>query len=371
MGSAINTLAFPAPHLGKAFYQDELLRRPDLVFLKTDEDESIPACHVRAQRSSFGFLSTPPATILYSHGNAEDIGLHLDYIDALAEYTGADVFSYEYVGYSLSRLAGQTPSEAGCIRSIDAAWRYLVDEQKIHPRRIVIFGRSIGSGPSVDLASRSQVQDTEFSPLDAAGVILQSPLESGACVVLGGTAATLGYYLDIFRNYEKIGNIKAPVAIMHGTDDEVVPFSNGQAGPAPETKARSKQPREFRVSIFNMLELDRCTRHGLAELGELCHRPPQISVQSWPAQLPRMWSSCWRRRIALHAAHSPSRVVRPWLWAALVWSPWASWHVVAPADCAASRVHSSCWKPTPTIAMRLPLTTAVPRGWLEVRGPSS
>ena len=63
-----------------------------------------------------------------------------------------------------------------------------------------------------------------------------------------------GYYLDIFRNYEKIANIKAPatsllnwlrneccgrrrkrrheeteVAIMHGTDDEVVPFSNGEA----------------------------------------------------------------------------------------------------------------------------------------------
>ncbi|CAE7216421.1 Abhd17a [Symbiodinium microadriaticum] len=228
MGSAINAVAFPAPHLGKAFYQDELLRRRDLVFLKTDQDESIPACHVRAQRKH-SFLSTPPVTILYSHGNAEDVGLHLDYIDALAEYTGADVFSYEYVGYSLSRLDGDTPSEAGCIRSIDAAWRYLVDEQKIHPRRIVIFGRSIGSGPSVDLASRAEVEGTEFSPLDAAGVILQSPLESGAYVVLGGTAATLGYYLDIFRNYEKIGNIKAKVAIMHGTDDEVVPFSNGEA----------------------------------------------------------------------------------------------------------------------------------------------
>ncbi|OLP85355.1 Alpha/beta hydrolase domain-containing protein 17A [Symbiodinium microadriaticum] len=254
MGSAINAVAFPAPHLGKAFYQDELLRRRDLVFLKTDQDESIPACHVRAQRKH-SFLSTPPVTILYSHGNAEDVGLHLDYIDALAEYTGADVFSYEYVGYSLSRLDGDTPSEAGCIRSIDAAWRYLVDEQKIHPRRIVIFGRSIGSGPSVDLASRAEVEGTEFSPLDAAGVILQSPLESGAYVVLGGTAATLGYYLDIFRNYEKIGNIKAKatsllnglcnefcgrrpkwrheqteVAIMHGTDDEVVPFSNGEEG---------------------------------------------------------------------------------------------------------------------------------------------
>ncbi|CAJ1333113.1 unnamed protein product [Effrenium voratum] len=228
MGSAINTVAFPAPVLDKRFYQDELLRRRDLVWLKTQQDEKIPCCYVRAQRSS-SFLSSPNLTILYSHGNAEDLGLHLDYIDALAHFTGCDVLSYEYVGYSLSRLEGDTASEAACLRSIDAAWRYLVDDQKILPKRIVIFGRSIGSGPSVDLASRATVEGSAHSPLDAAGVILQSPLESGARAVLGNTVSIIGYYLDIFRNYEKISNIRAPVAIMHGTEDEVVPVKNGEA----------------------------------------------------------------------------------------------------------------------------------------------
>jgi len=41
--------------------------------------------------------------------------------------------------------------------------------------------------------------------------------------------AWLGYSLDIFRNYEKIDKITAPVAIMHGTRDEVVPCANGEA----------------------------------------------------------------------------------------------------------------------------------------------
>lgn len=234
MGSAINVVAFPAPELDRAFYEEELLTRRDLVWLTTTDGERIPACHVRKleyqrAKSSDSFLSTPRLTILYSHGNAEDLALHLDYIDALVHFTGSDVLSYEYVGYSVSRLEGAQASEPGCIRSIDAAWRYLVDEQRIPPKRIVIFGRSIGSGPSVDLASRSEVENCTASPLDVAGVLLQSPLESGARAVLGHVTSVLGYYLDIFKNYEKISKISAPVAIMHGTSDEVVPVSNGKA----------------------------------------------------------------------------------------------------------------------------------------------
>ncbi len=62
--------------------------------------------------------------------------------------------------------------------------RSCTDQLKIPPKELVIFGRSIGSGPSVDLASR-EVEGSEFSPLDVAGVLLQSPVESGARVVFG------------------------------------------------------------------------------------------------------------------------------------------------------------------------------------------
>merc|ERR1719226_379484 len=104
-------------------------------------------------------MNSPRMTLLYSHGNAEDLALHLDYIDALATATGADVLSYEYVGYSLTRFEDPPlePSEAGCIRSIEAAWRYCCDQLRIPPKRLVIYGRSIGTGPSVDLASREKV----------------------------------------------------------------------------------------------------------------------------------------------------------------------------------------------------------------------
>lgn len=228
MGGVINVVAFPAPQLPMEFYERELLRgRSDLRWMMTSKNERIPACYVQARPNDF--FGSPRMTFLYSHGNAEDLALHLDYIDALAAFTGADVFSYEYVGYSTSRHEGHDASEEGCIRSIDAAWRYCVEELKLHPKRMVLFGRSIGSGPTVDLASREIVEGTDASPMAAAGVLLQSPLESGARAVLGPVTSFVGYPLDIFRNYEKVGSIPVPVAIMHGTCDEVVPCDNGRA----------------------------------------------------------------------------------------------------------------------------------------------
>jgi len=227
MGGMINAVAFPAPQLPRHYYQ-ELEHRQDLHWLTTARNERIPACYVQA-RPSQEHGSSNRITLLYSHGNAEDLGLHLDYIDALARHTGADVFSYEYVGYSLSRFDGKKPSETACLRSADAAWKYCVNDLKIPGKRIIIFGRSIGSGPAVDLASREHVKGANVSPLDAGGVLLQSPIESGARAVFGPMVSRVGYALDIFRNYDKVGKIRAPVAIMHGTEDEVVPVANGKA----------------------------------------------------------------------------------------------------------------------------------------------
>jgi len=225
MGNLINTLAFPRPMYDRNFYEHTLLRRSDLVWLTTSKGERVPACHVRCRR---GAAAAARKTLLYSHGNAEDIGLHLAYIDLLARELDVDVFSYEYVGYSLGRFEDppQDPSEEGCTRSVDAAWRYCTDQLKIPPKDIVIFGRSIGSGPSVDLASR-EVEGSQFSPLDVAGVLLQSPIESGGRVAFGKAVSFMAYGLDIFRNYEKIDKIRAPCAIMHGTADEVVNVRNG------------------------------------------------------------------------------------------------------------------------------------------------
>jgi len=82
----------------------------------------------------------------------------------------------------------------------------------------------------VDLASRQTVEKCDASPQNVGGVLLQSPLESGARVVAGPNTSFFGYILglDIFTNYAKVDKIAAPVAIIHGTEDEVVPVENGR-----------------------------------------------------------------------------------------------------------------------------------------------
>jgi fermentation-respiration switch protein FrsA (DUF1100 family) len=78
---------------------------------------------------------------------------------------------------------------------------------------------------------------TKKSP--PAGVVLQSPLESGGRCILGETASFVLYYLDIFRSYEKIDKLAPiPVLIMHGLRDQVVPAANGKALFESLTKAQ-------------------------------------------------------------------------------------------------------------------------------------
>merc|ERR1712167_124532 len=63
---------------------------------------------------------------------------------------------------------------------------------------------------------------------DLGGLVLQSPLESGARALLNSVIGTIGYPLDPFKSYEKIDKVEAPTCIVNGTDDSVVPCSNGR-----------------------------------------------------------------------------------------------------------------------------------------------
>src|SRR5438552_3124954 len=111
-------------------------------------------------------LAKPDATytILFSHGNAKDIGHDQALLERIRA-AGFAVFAYDYQGYGTSE---GRPSERRAYDDEDAAYRFLVETMHIQPNRIIAFGRSLGSGPAADLASRRPV----------AGLILESAFTS-------------------------------------------------------------------------------------------------------------------------------------------------------------------------------------------------
>ncbi|XP_067109694.1 abhydrolase domain containing 17A, depalmitoylase a [Osmerus mordax] len=153
-------------------------------------------------------------TVLFSHGNAVDLGQMSSFYIGLGTRINCNIFSYDYSGYGVS--SGK-PSEKNLYADIDAAWHALRSRYGISPENIILYGQSIGTVPTVDLASR----------FECAAVVLHSPLTSGMRVAFPDTKKT--YCFDAFPNIEKVSKIPSPVLIIHGTEDEVIDFSHGLA----------------------------------------------------------------------------------------------------------------------------------------------
>lgn len=156
------------------------------------------------------YLYNPEAwyTVLFSHGNSEDLEaiypLLLDYRDH-----GFSVLSYDYPGYGMS---GGVPTERGSIEAARAAYRWLVEELRLPPERIIIHGYSLGGGPSTVLALEER----------CAGLVLESTFTTAFRTV---TKIAL-FPLDRFDN-RRIRKASVPLMIIHGRKDQVVPFTHG------------------------------------------------------------------------------------------------------------------------------------------------
>ncbi len=161
-------------------------------------------------------------TVLYSHGNAEDIGELLPYFRQYAEQ-GFSVLAYDYQGYGTSE---GKPTEAGTCKDIEAAYRYLVQTRGVPTDRILAHGRSVGSGPATYLASRH--------PLG--GLILESAFVSAFRVVV----PTRILPFDRFPNLRRIRHVTCPVLVLHGTADETIPIWHGQA-----LFAAANEPKQY------------------------------------------------------------------------------------------------------------------------------
>ncbi|AYB29728.1 alpha/beta hydrolase [Chryseolinea soli] len=182
-------------------------RRHEEVFLNTSDGEKIDGL----------FFSAPSdKVILCFHGNAgslEDWQFVCDDFDS----TGFNFFVVDYRGYGKS--TGNI-SEAGFYKDAQAAYDFLL-ARGFEADHIVVYGRSIGSGVAVHLATHRQI----------AALILESPyisVEKLATEKYRYLFPTL-YLRYHFDNLSRINAVKAPLLVIHGRRDDLIPFPHGQA----------------------------------------------------------------------------------------------------------------------------------------------
>ncbi|XP_070809480.1 alpha/beta hydrolase domain-containing protein 17C isoform X2 [Pituophis catenifer annectens] len=154
-------------------YSQRELDAVEVFFSRTARDNRLGCMFVRCAPSS-------RYTLLFSHGNAVDLGQMCSFYIGLGSRINCNVFSYDYSGYGVS--TGK-PSEKNLYADIDAAWQALRTRYGVSPENIILYGQSIGTVPTVDLASR----------------------------------------------IDKISKVTSPVLVIHGTEDEVIDFSHGLA----------------------------------------------------------------------------------------------------------------------------------------------
>lgn len=200
-------------------YKLKLDERAEWQFSNSDLDffEVFYAQYGRNERIACMYVkacSKPKYTILFSHGNAADLGLMSSFYLGLGNKINCNVFGYDYSGYGLS--SGK-PSEKSLYTNIEVAWSELRRRYNLQPNQVILYGQSIGTVPSVDLASK----------YDFAGIVLHSPLTSGLRLAFPNTRRT--WFFDAFPNIDKVPKINSPVLVIHGTEDEVIDISHGQA----------------------------------------------------------------------------------------------------------------------------------------------
>lgn len=203
-------------------FANRLIFFPPAPGYKDDNLDIIKLTLPNGSQISAIYLHNPSAkyTLLYSHGNAEDLGTVRHRLSEYLE-AGFSIFAYDYPGYGTSE---GHPNENSVYQCIFAAYNYLINNLSIPPNKIIAYGFSIGCGPTLELATKKPV----------AAIILQSPFLSAFRVV---TRIKI-FPWDIFDNYKKIAYIKAPILIYHGTADEIIPPYHGKTlwEKAPEPK---------------------------------------------------------------------------------------------------------------------------------------
>lgn len=188
------------------------LHLPDEIRIPTTDGATLNAVYLENPNAAF--------TLLFSHGNAEDLGGVLPFMKQFYDM-GYSVLMYDYRGYGTS---DGSPSYRKVKDDASAAYRWLTEEKKVAPKTIIAHGRSLGGALAVRIAAKHEV----------GGLIIECSFASAFRVKTG--VQLLPW--DKFNSEKLIPHVGCPVLVIHGKEDQVIPFSHGVKlyNAAPEQK---------------------------------------------------------------------------------------------------------------------------------------
>jgi len=161
-----------------------------------------------------GLAGNPAPAVIFAHGNGELIDF---WPEELRDFTklGVGVLLVEYPGYGRSE---GSPSQKSITETFVSSYDYIVAKKGVDPSRIILFGRSIGGGAVCALTKKRP----------SAALILISTFTSVSS--FASKYFVPGFLMrDPFDNLEAVGAYSGPVLIIHGKQDEIIPFSHGIA----------------------------------------------------------------------------------------------------------------------------------------------
>lgn len=169
--------------------------------------------------------STRPV-LLWCHGNAGNVSHRLENLRQLYQ-RGISVMIFDYRGYGQST---GVPSEAGLYQDALASYDYLIHQRRISPERLIVFGRSLGSGVAAEVAIRRP----------SAGLMVEGSFPSiQAMSDHHYFGLPTSWLMDVdFNLSQKVRALQVPLLVIHGERDSIVPMALGrkvfEAAPEPK-----------------------------------------------------------------------------------------------------------------------------------------
>mmetsp|Transcript_9904 Transcript_9904/g.11210 ORF Transcript_9904/g.11210 Transcript_9904/m.11210 type:complete len:198 (+) Transcript_9904:67-660(+) len=176
---------------------------------RKSKEQYIPCLYLSYSQGSSKLL-------IYFHGNAEDLGQAFQLLNHIRTTLKIHVLAVEFPGYG---IYPGTPNSKEILEDANTVFDYITKHCGWNSKDIIIFGRSLGTGPATELAADKEP-----------GALL---LMSGYTSIRGVVKHISGYFTQYliserFKNIDLMEFVHCPTFLIHGQLDELIPYSHSE-----------------------------------------------------------------------------------------------------------------------------------------------